>query len=152
MIPREAVDWVDPQRWRKTPVVEKLRLLEYIRENLARYADELVQTDCEMKKIPQADDAHIHQEGTALQSTVVPVGNHINACINLYRSLADGKMPVAPAILRVDDERYDIHVFPQDAKDRALYFDRRDYLRVRGKPVQANPNDQPGGIIGVLGA
>jgi aldehyde dehydrogenase family protein len=152
MTPKEAVDWLDPTSWKETTAAEKLALLRQVRENLSRHTDELVQADCEMKGIRHGDEDNIHQEGTAIQSCVLPVGGRINACIDLYESLVDGKMPGPIGIARVDAERYDVHVFPRHAKDKVLYFDRRDYLRVKGEPTQANPLEQNGGVIAVLGA
>jgi hypothetical protein len=43
-------------------------------------------------------------------------------------------------------------VFPIKFKDRLLYLDRKDVLRIKGKPLQKNPLEKSGGIICVLGA
>lgn len=61
-------------------------------------------------------------------------------------------MPGPVGIKKVGADRYDVHVFPRNAKDKIMYSDRKDYLRVKGEPRQANPLERPGGVIGVLGA
>jgi acyl-CoA reductase-like NAD-dependent aldehyde dehydrogenase len=53
---------------------------------------------------------------------------------------------------KVADGLYDVHVFPHNRKDKTLYGDRRDYIRVKGNPKQINPLEKEGGIIAVLGA
>ena len=45
------------------------------------------------------------------------------------------------SITKVKDGLYDIHVFPQQAKDKLTYADRKDYIRVKGEPKQINPLD-----------
>jgi hypothetical protein len=97
MTPNESVDWLHPTSWKETTAAEKLALLKQVRENLSRHTDELVRADCEMKGIRHGDEDNIHQEGTAIQSCVIPVGGRINACIDLYESLVDGKCPVPSA-------------------------------------------------------
>ncbi len=80
----DAVGRVDSRKWRDTPPELKLSFLRKIRENLGQHMNELLQVDCEMKGIPLEDDDNRHQVGTSLQSTTMPVGGRINACIELY--------------------------------------------------------------------
>jgi hypothetical protein len=56
------------------------------------------------------------------------------------------------SITKVKDDLYDIHVFPHHAKDKFMYADRLDFIRVKGEPKQVNPMEKPAGIIAVLGA
>jgi hypothetical protein len=83
---------------------------------------------------------------------VVPVANTVTACIDLYEALVTGKMLQPISITKVQDGLYDIHVFPQQAKDKLMCADRKDYIRVKGEPNQVNPLTKPAGIIAVLGA
>jgi acyl-CoA reductase-like NAD-dependent aldehyde dehydrogenase len=86
-------------------------------------------------------------------ATVVPVANTVTASIELYESLVHGEMLKPLSITKVQkDGLYDIHVFPQHAKDRLMYADRKDVIRVKGEPRQVNPLDKPAGIIAVSGA
>ncbi|MEU4237680.1 hypothetical protein [Actinoplanes sp. NPDC026619] len=62
----EAVDWVDPDRWRATPPAERLRLLRLVQANIDRHFDELVAADCHAKGIDPANPADAHQLGTSM--------------------------------------------------------------------------------------
>jgi acyl-CoA reductase-like NAD-dependent aldehyde dehydrogenase len=147
---KEAVDRLDPQKWAATPAIERLHLLEEVRENMKAYADELAGSDAKMKNDLMGEALFSHDE--SMVATVVPVANTVTACIELYESLVKGEMLKPISITKVKDGLYDIHVFPQHAKDKVMYADRKDRLRVKGEPKQVNPLDKPAGIIAVLGA
>ena len=147
---KEAVDRLDPQKWAATPAIERLHLLEEVRENMKTYADELAAADAKMKNDRMGEALFSQDE--SMVATVVPVANTVTACIELYESLVHGEMLKPIDITKVKDGLYDIHVFPQHAKDKLMYADRKDRLRVKGEPKQINPLDKPSGIIAVLGA
>ncbi|MCK8462944.1 aldehyde dehydrogenase family protein [Aliiroseovarius sp. S1339] len=67
-------------------------------------------------------------------------------------TIIDGKMLQPIKVEKVGDDLYDIYVFPQSCKDKLMYADRSDRIRVKGAPKQVNPMDKPAKIIAVLGA
>jgi acyl-CoA reductase-like NAD-dependent aldehyde dehydrogenase len=147
----EAVDWVDPDRWRATPATERLRLLRLVQANIDRYFDELVAADCRAKGIDPANPADAHQVGTSVQRVLVPVPVNVAAAIDLYEGLVRGR-PLQPlAVTPAGDGRFDVRVSPR-GKDRLLNGDRADVLRVVGEPRRVDPYAKPGGIVAVLGA
>ena len=49
MTAQEAYNQLDPQKWAKTSVVERLALIEEVQKNLKTYAKELGAEDAKMK-------------------------------------------------------------------------------------------------------
>jgi acyl-CoA reductase-like NAD-dependent aldehyde dehydrogenase len=147
---KQAIDHLDPQKWAATPAEQRLRLLEEVRDNIKKFAEELAGADTRMKNDLMGEE--LFSDDVSMVATVVPVGSTVTACIDLYESLVKGEMMRPKSITKVKDGLYDIHVFPQQAKDRLMYADRRDYIRVKGEPRQINPLEKPAGIIAVLGA
>ncbi len=146
----EAIDQLKPEKWAATTAAERLHLLEEVRENMKRFADELAASDARMKNDLMGEN--LFSDAISLVATVVPLANTVTACIDLYESLIKGEMLKPMNISKVKDGLYDIQVFPQQAKDKLMYADRKDYIRVKGEPKQINPMDKPAGIIAVLGA
>ncbi len=149
---KQAVNWLDPQKWQNTSVLEKLNLLKQIRYNLKRYMFDLVQADCEMKGIDTRDKNTFHMQAVSWQGTIVPIASNVSSCIKIYEGLVKGIMSKPLKIKRLKDDLYDAEVFPKYIKDKILYFDRKDYLRIKGEPKQANPLEKKGGIIAILAA
>ena len=146
----QAVDRLNPNKWADTPIERRLNLLYQVRENLKIYSTELAKSDTEMKNELMVEN--LYSERESLMNTVVPVGSTLSACIGLYESLQKGDMPKPIKITQVKDDIYDIQVFPKEAKDKIMYADRKDFLRVKGKPKQISPMEKTAGLIGVLGA
>ena len=149
---KDAVDWVEPERWIRTNAAERLALLKAVQANIGTHWEEMVAADCAMKGLDPKDQDNAHQVGTAMQATVVPLASNVAECIHVYEELIGGKMPQPSAIKAVGNGDYDIEVFPIGSRDKMMYADRKDYLRVRGEPQQVNPLEKDGGIIAVLGA
>ncbi len=147
---KEAIDWLDPQKWTQTTPAERLHLLEQVRENMKRFGDALADSDTRMKNGLMGED--LYTDPTSKIATVVPMANTLTAAIEVYEGLVHGEMPEPLSITKVDDGLYDIKVFPSQAKDRLMNGDRTDVIRVKGEPKQVNPMDKPAGIIAVLGA
>ncbi len=146
----EAIDHLDPERWAATPPAERLHLLEQVRDNLKRYGDELAVSDTQMKNGLMGEE--LYTDPMSKIATVVPMANTVTAAIEVYEGLVHGEMPKPLEITMVADDLYDIKVFPSSAKDRLMYGDRTEFLRVKGEPRQVNPMEKPAGIIAVLGA
>lgn len=146
----KAVDQLNPSKWTKTPPSERLRLLKEVRTNIRKYADELAVADGKMKNTILG--APLYSHALSKFGTVVPMANTVSAAISLYEAIADGRMLEPLKIEKVGTDLYDIHVFPSERKDRLMYADRKDRIRVKGTPKQINPMDKPAGIIAVLGA
>ncbi len=146
----EAIDHLDAQKWVKTSIEQRLNLLYQLRENLKVFSTELAKSDAKMKNNLLKEN--LFSEDESLVATVVPVGSTLSACIGLYESLQEGKMPEPLEVKKVSHDLYDVRVFPQEAKDKILYADRKDFLRIKGEPKQIRPTDKPASIIAVLGA
>lgn len=146
----DAIDQLKPSKWNQTPVERRLNLLYQVRENLKLYGHALAQADSKMKNALMGET--LYSENESLMNTVVPVGSTLSACIDLYEALQSGRMLEPLAVKKVKDGVFDIHVFPQLSKDKIMYADRKDFLRVKGEPRQIRPTDKPTGIIAVLGA
>ncbi|MFP3533953.1 hypothetical protein SB763_31845, partial [Burkholderia sp. SIMBA_042] len=63
-----------------------------------------------------------------------------------------GKMLKGISEHKVDGEYVDVKVFPQQTKDKIMYADRQDFIRIKGTPKQINPMEKPAQTIAVLGA
>ncbi len=150
MTAQEAFNQLDPQGWAGTPLHERLHLLEEVRSNLKKYAEELAVADTKMKNDLMGED--IFRNPESMVSTAVPIANTLTACIHLYESLINGKMPEPEKIEQVKDNIYDVEVKPLDAKDRLVAGSQKFHLRVKGEPRQINPMDKPAGVIAVSGA
>ncbi|WP_157240511.1 aldehyde dehydrogenase family protein [Catenuloplanes japonicus] len=147
----EAVDWVDPERWRNTSPAERLDLLRRVRRNIDAHFDELVETDVRAKGFARGTPALAHREGTSVGTVVVPMAANVSAAIELYESLVRAR-PLEPlGVTPAGEGRFDVRVSPR-GKDRLLFGDRTDVLRVKGDPRRVGPYEKPGGIIAVLGA
>lgn len=146
----QAIDQLNAQKWHNTPIERRLNLLYQVRENLKVYGDELAVSDTRMKNDLLGEALYTQDE--SLMNTVVPIAGTLSACIDLYESLQNGKMLKPLEVIKVSNDLYDIRVFPQQGKDKVMYADRKDLLRVKGAPTQINPMDKPTKIIGVLGA
>ena len=147
---RQAIDRLDPQKWAQTTPAQRLHLLEEVRENMKQHRHALAASDTAMKNDRMGEA--LYNDAMSQIATVVPMANIVTACIDLYGHLVHGEMPEPIAVTQVADGLYDIQVFPSQSKDRLMYSDRKDFLRVRGEPKQVNPMDKPPGIIAVLGA
>lgn len=146
----EAIDQLDPVKWAETSPAQRLHLLEAVRANMKQYGDELAAADSRMKN--DILGAPLYSLPVSKVGTVVPMANTVSAAIDLYESIIDGKLLQPLRVEKVGDDLYDIYVFPQERKDKLIYADRRDRIRVKGEPKQVNPMDKPVGIIAVLGA
>jgi acyl-CoA reductase-like NAD-dependent aldehyde dehydrogenase len=149
MKPHEALATLRPESWAKTPIKERLRLLRQIQHNMMQYADELAAAEGNMKNTILGED--LYSRGFNLFGTVGPVGSVVAASIELYESLARGKMPEATEITQVNDEIYDVKVFPQTRKEKLMAGKQHGHLRLKGEPKQVSPMDKPTGVIAILG-
>lgn len=147
---RKAYNSLDPQRWANTSAHERLHLLEEVRANLKKYAKKLASKDTKMKNGLMGEE--IFRDPESLVATAVPIANTLSACIRLYESLVHGDMLTPISITKLKDDLYDIHVFPQETKDKIMSGSQKAYVRVKGEPKQVNPMDKPAGIIAVSGA
>ena len=150
MTAQEAYNQLKPEKWAQTPVHERLHLLEEVRENMKEYAEDLAKADAKMKNELMGEEIFSIPE--SMIATAVPIANTITACIHLYESLAKGEMLKPISIKKVKEDLYDIHVFPQEPKDKIMSGTQKAYIRVKGEPKQVNPMDKPAGVIAVSGA
>ena len=122
---QQAYDSLDPQSWVGTSVVDRLGLIEEIQHNLKSHARELGEIDTRMKnELIGADGVH-WTEG--MGTTVNPMGNTLMGCQHLYESLAHGEMPAAVGshALLLDDDTYEVQVFPIHKKDKIVAGKRK---------------------------
>ena len=147
---QEAFDSLDPQAWAATSIVERLALIEEIQQNLKTHATELGEVDAKMKNdLIGAEGVH-WTEG--MGTTVNPMGNTLLGCRHLYESLADGEIPPPIGSRKLDDNTYEVHVFPIHKKDKLIAGKQNGYLHIEGEPTQQSPMDKPAGVIAVSGA
>ena len=147
---KETIDQLKPEAWATTTAAQRLHLLEEVRENMKAHAEELAASDSKMKNDLMGEV--LFSDPLSLVATIVPMANTVTACIELYEGIIHGEMLQPLSITKVKEGLYDIHVFPKSAKDKLMNADRKDFIRVKGKPKQVNPLDKPPGIIAVLGA
>ena len=147
---KQAVDCLDPTKWRNTSAKARLDLLKQIQHNIARHIEELSAADNKVRGVSPSDPATRHMAGTA--ATVSPIASNVATCIDIYDLLIKGQMPQPVSINRVGEGLYDAQVAALNFRDRMLAGDSKGYLRIRGEPRQINPLDKEGGIIAVLGA
>ncbi len=127
---KEAVDHLDPKAWAATSAEGRLQLLEQVREKMKEHVDELAAADTRMKNERMGEE--LYGDPVSKIATVVPMANTVTAAIELYEGLVHGEMPRPLEVTRVDGDFYDIRVFPLSVKDRLMYSDRTEVLRVRG--------------------
>lgn len=152
MTVKSAMDWINPNHWLVISAEERLELLHQVQNNLSVYMDLLVASDCGTRNIDMQDSAQTHLLGSILQSAIMPVANNLSACIDLYEHLVKHRLPNAVKKSDKGNGYWDVQVFPNHTRDKALFMDRRDYLRVQGEPTQKNPMELTGGITAILGA
>ncbi|MCT4633860.1 MAG: aldehyde dehydrogenase family protein [Firmicutes bacterium] len=146
---KEAVDWLDSKKWSQTSIEKRIEMIKKVQKNLNEHIEDLAAEDTKMKKL---DTRNGYLTGLGYQTTVVPVGGQLNAVLDIYESILGGEIMHALEVNRINDDTYDLLVFPQTGKDKMMYSDRKDYLRVKGNPKQISPLDRAGGITAVLGA
>lgn len=146
----EAINSLRPAAWANVSPAERLHLLELVRENLRAYQGELAAADRKMKNDHIGADRVTHNE--AATTSIVPIGNVINACLELYDDILHNKLPEALEEIERPGNRTDLKMFPRNTRESMMNMGTVGYLRVKGAPVQINPYDREPKIIGVLGA
>lgn len=146
----EAMASLDPERWGQTGPIERLHLLEQIRERMKQFQEELTRVDANTK------NALIGREEVTVAAssatTIIPIANTITSLLELYESLAHGEMPEPLEVGSRPGGKTDVKVFPRSALDKAMNVGSVGWLRLTGEPTQINPYDRPVKTIGVLGA
>lgn len=150
MTAKEAFDTLDPKKWGSTSAIERLALLEQVQNNLKEYAEELGKVDAEMKNNLIGENITSVAEG--MGTTVMPMAGTLMGIQHLYESLVKGKMPQALQTEKVDDNLYEIQVFPIHSKDKLSAAKQTGFIHVEGEPKQINPMDKPAGVIAISGA
>ena len=71
----QAIDQLDPQKWATTTVVERLHLLEEVRENMKTYAEELAASDTKMKNGIMGEDLFFETGRAGPAAELAPGGD-----------------------------------------------------------------------------
>ncbi len=150
MTAKEAFSKLNPEKWSKVSAIERLQLLEQVRSNLKKYADELGAADAKMKNDLVGENITSVAEG--MGTTVMPMAGKLMGIQHLYESLINGKMPKPLHTEKVNDNLYEIQVFPIHSKDKMSAGKQKGFIHVLGEPKQTNPLDKPAGVIAVSGA
>ena len=150
MTAQEAYNQLDPQAWAKVTPIERLHLLEAVRERIGQFADELGAADAKMKNDIIGEEIVSLAEGKG--ATIMALGGALNGCIKLYESLVHGEMLKPNSIEKISDAIYQVDVTSADAKDKLIAGKRKDYLHIKDEPKQVNPYDKAAGIIAISGA
>lgn len=146
----QAIEKLKPEQWAATSIKDRIHLLKAVRNNVKTYGDDLGRADAAMKNNQMGEQ--IFDIAESKVATVVPIANILSAAVELYSSLAKGKMIGPLSTEKNGNDIYKIQVFPQTAKEKLMAGAQKAYLYVKGKPKQINPMDKPAGVIGVLGA
>jgi acyl-CoA reductase-like NAD-dependent aldehyde dehydrogenase len=150
MTAQEAFNRLDPQGWANKSIIERLALLEQVQENLKTHAIELGEVDARMKNDLIGESITSVAEG--MGTTVMPMANTLMGIHKLYESLFNGKMPVPLSTEKIENDLYEVQVYPIHSKDKLAAAKQKGFLHIEGKPVQINPMDKPAGVIAVSGA
>ena len=150
MTAKEAFNQLDPNKWARTSVIERLALLEQVQKNLKSYAEELGEVDAKMKNNLIGENITSTPEG--MGTTVMPMASTLLGIHKFYESLVEGKLPEPISIKEIEPDLYEVQVFPIHSKDKLAAAKQKGYLHIEGKPKQTNPLDKPAGIIAVSGA
>jgi len=146
----QALSQLNPEVWENTNIIRRIKLLKSIQKNLIKYAHELGLSDMQMKNSLMEEE--LFSYNVSKMGTVVPLGNTVTACIDLYQSLSKNRMLKPAQIKAVDENLWDIHVRRPTLIQQLAYGSNKEVLRVKGKPRQINPMDKPVRVIAVLGA
>lgn len=147
---KEAFNTLKPDVWAETSIDDRLTILKQIQDNMEEFGDELAEADGKMKNDIIGDELFFH--GFNIFGTVGPIAGAVGASVMLYESLKKGELPQPNKITQINDEIWDIEVFPHTAKDKVMAGKQVGHLRVKGEPQQINPMDKSAGVIAVLGA
>jgi len=150
MTAQEAYNHLEPQRWSKTTVKERLNLLKEIQKNLKKHAKALGEADAKMKNELVGQNIVSIAEG--MGGTVMPMANTLMAIQKLYESLLKGEMLKPLSIREIDKDLHEVQVFPIFSKDKLVAGKQKGFLHVEGKPTQVNPLEKPAGVIAISGA
>ncbi|MEO1516449.1 MAG: aldehyde dehydrogenase family protein [Bacteroidota bacterium] len=150
MTAQEAYNFVDPQGWAKTSIQQRFSLLRQIQKNLATHSKQLGRADARMKNGLIGQDAVSLGEG--MGGTVMPMASTLMGIQRLYEALLKGKMPKPVSIQEIDDDLFEIQVFPISSKDKMIAGKQKGFLHVEGKPKQVHPLDKSAGVIAISGA
>ena len=147
---KQAIDTLQPELWAATGIKDRIRLLKEVRSNVKKYGLALAQSDASMKNGLMKEE--IFGIGESQMATVVPLTSALSASIDLYESLAKGKMPKPLKVEKLDSNTYRVLVAPRTTKEKILAGTQQAYLYITGEPKQINSMNKPAGIIAVLGA
>lgn len=150
MTAQEVYNHLEPQRWAKTTVKDRLNLLKEVQKNLKTHSKSLGETDAKMKNDLIGQNAVSIAEG--MGATVMPMANTLMGIQRLYESLVNGEMLKPISVKEIDTNLSEVQVFPIFSKDKMVAGKQRGFLHVEGKPTQTNPLDKPAGVIAISGA
>lgn len=150
MTAQEAFNSLDPQGWATTSATEKLALIEEIQKNLKTHAKALGETDAKMKNGLIGENITSAAEG--MGTTVMPMAGTLLGIKHFYEALVKGKMLQPKGIKKLENDVYEIEVYPMFGKDKMVAQKQRGFLHVEGEPKQTNPMEKPAGIIAISGA
>ncbi|MBD0405305.1 aldehyde dehydrogenase family protein [Flammeovirga sp. EKP202] len=150
MTAQDAYNSLDPQKWKDTSIFERLALLEQVQHNLKKYAVELGEVDANMKNDLLEESITSIAEG--MGTTVMPMANTLMGIHKLYESLVVGEMQSPLSVKEIDQDLFEVEVFPIYSKDKLAAAKQKGYLHIEGTPKQTNPMDKPPGVIAVSGA
>jgi hypothetical protein len=119
---KEAVDWLDSKKWSQTSIEKRIEMIKKVQKNLNEHIEDLAAEDTKMKKL---DTRNGYLTGLGYLTTVVLVGGQLNAVLDIYESILGGEIMHALEVNRINDDTYDLLVFPQTGKDKMMYSDRK---------------------------
>lgn len=147
----QAISHVDPQKWAKTSAQKKLALLKLLQRRIRRFQPELFQAELKLHGDDENDRKKAHLVGYA---RIAPIGiaSNVAICIEIYRALAQGKMPGPLGVKSVENGYFDVHAFPYTTLERLQHPGYAGFVRVKSGPRQISPLEKPAGITAIVGA
>lgn len=143
---------LNANKWENSSVKIKLDLLKQIQKNIDYYFNELIEIDCQIKNLNIKDKKNAQQIGTTILSTISPIANNVNGCIDLYKLLIKNKVPKFLDIKLVQNDLYDDQILLDKLKNKIFFDYNKADLRTKNYPKQINPLKKKGGIVAILGA
>lgn len=146
------INQLNADKWKNSSAIIKLDLLKQIQKNIDYYFNELIEIDCQTKNLDIKNKKDAQEIGTTILSTISPIANNVNGCINLYKLLIKNRLPNFLNIKCVKNELYDNQIILDKLKSKIFFNYNKAYLRTKNYPKQINPLKRDGGIVAILGA
>ncbi len=150
----ELINTLDAKKWAETDFENKIAILKEIYKRTSYYIKEFTFISARFKMqntFTAKNSSALNPYFIALeyQGLLLPILGQLEAMIDIYSGIAKEIEISEDTVKRVNskEEKYDILVKPHTKLDKILYPQRKDFVRVKGKPKQALKERQYGIIV-----